>query len=76
MLATVEAIEEVFEVVQVTEDAATVTFQVYLDEGPYANTIEETVYNINRVLGPTVESKAKQLGLNDYHITFNISLGY
>lgn len=76
MLATVEAIEEVFVVEKVTVDDTTVTFQVYLDEGPIANTIEEIVYDINCVLGPNVESKANQLGLNDYHMTFNISLGY
>lgn len=76
VLATVEAIQEVFDVEKVTEDDTTVTFQVYLDEGPFAETIEETVSNINGVLGPNVESKAKQLGLNDYHMTFNISLGY
>lgn len=76
ILATTEAIKEVFDVDQVTEDDVTVTFQVYLDEGPFANTIEEIVYNVNRVLGPKVEAKAKQLGLNDFHMTFNISLVY
>lgn len=75
-LATIESIKEVFDVDQVTEDDVTVTFQVYLDEGPYANTIEEIVYNINQVLGPIVEAKAKQLGLNDFHMTFNISASY
>ncbi|WP_342533882.1 hypothetical protein MHB40_03125 [Lysinibacillus sp. FSL K6-0057] len=76
VLATTDAIKEVFDVIQVMEDDATITYTVYLDEGPFANSIEETVYNINRVLGPKVETKAKQLGLNDYHMMFNISLAY
>jgi len=76
MLATVEAIKDVFNVDQVTEYDTTITFKIYLGEGPYANTVEETVYNINRVLGPVVEANAKRLGLNDYHMTFNISLAY
>ena len=76
ILATTEAIQDVFDSDQVTEDDTTITFKVYLGEGPYANTVGETVYNINRVLGPVVEANAKKLGLNDYHMTFNISLAY
>ncbi|MFJ8263018.1 hypothetical protein ACIQ4I_13875 [Rummeliibacillus sp. NPDC094406] len=76
VLSTTEAIKEVFDVIQVTEGDTTITYTVYLDEGPYANTIEEIVYNINRVLGPRVETRAKQLIHNDYHMTFNISLAY
>lgn len=76
VLATIEAIEEVFDVEQVSEGDETVTFRVYLGEGPMADTVEEIVYGINQTLGPTVEKNVKQLGLHDYHMTFNISLGY
>ena len=77
MMATVvEAIEEVFYVDQVTEGDETVTFRVSFVEGPYAHTIEETAYNINQVLGPEVESNVKQLGIDDYRMTFIIGRGY
>lgn len=76
VLSTTEAIEKVFDVEQIDEGVETITYEVYLGEGPYANTIAETVYNINHVLGPVVERNMQQLGIGDYKLVFLISLAY
>lgn len=76
VLSTTEAIEKVFDVEQIDEGDATIIYEVYLGEGPYANTIAETVYNINHVLGPVVERNMQQLGIDDYKMVFLISLAY
>lgn len=73
---TKEAVQSVFDVIEVSENDTTVTYMVYLHEGPYANTIAEIVGNINNCLGLTAEAMTEKLGINDYHLTFNISLMY
>ena len=75
MLKTKE-IGKLFSVNKITESDKTITYSVDLGEGPYANTIEETVDNINEKLGPEVENIVNQLDLDDYHMQFNISLMY
>lgn len=76
VLATTAAIGEVLDVEGIGEDDLTITYDVYLGEGPYANTIAETVDNINHVLGPVVEDSMQQLGIVDYKMIFIISLAY
>ncbi|WP_312505947.1 hypothetical protein [Lysinibacillus sp.] len=76
VLATTAAIEKVLDVDGIVEDELTITYDVYLGEGPFANTISETVSNINHVLGPVVENSMQQIGVTDYKLIFIISLAY
>ncbi len=73
---TKEAVQSVFDVIDICEDETSITYMVYLHEGPYANTIAEILGNINTILGPLVEALTKQLEINDYQLTFDISLTY
>lgn len=74
--AIAKTIHEVFDVTKVTEKGEEVIYEVNIGEGSFAYTIEEIVYNINRILGPKVQAKAKQIGINDFYMTFKISLTY
>lgn len=76
VLSTTKAIEKVFDVKRIDEDEKAITYEVYLNQGPYANTIAETIYNINHELGPVVERNMKQLAIEDYQMIFMISLVY
>lgn len=76
VLSTTKAIKKVFDVKRIDEDKTAITYEVYLDQGPYANTIAETIYNINHELGPVVEHNMQQLAIEDYQLIFMISLAY
>ncbi|MCP1143665.1 hypothetical protein [Lysinibacillus endophyticus] len=69
-------IEKLFDVSKITEDDTKITYTVSFQEGPYANTIDETVDNINKNLGKEFEKIVNQLDLDDYLMTFKISLAY
>lgn len=69
----IEKVKEVFDVMEFTENDDTLTFSVYLWEGPYANTIEEAAMNINVYLAPVVKKLTEQLGITDYSMIFNIT---
>lgn len=67
-------LEGYFKVVESSNEL--VTFEVYLDEGPFANTIKDAIWSINGVLGPKIKKLMSELGIVDYQITFNIFAFY
>ena len=70
----IEKVKQVFtveEIVVLQNDEC--VFVVYLDEGPWAVTIASTLSQMNDILCTTAVKLAKQAGLKNYKLRFNIT---
>lgn len=69
----VEKVKQVFTVEKILELNNECIFEVYFGEGPWAITVESTLLEINENLGIKVKKLAKQAGLENYKVKFNIT---
>lgn len=69
-----EKVKLVFQVENFMEFNNEFIFEVYLHEGPYAATIDSTIYEINRNIGAIAELLIQNAGLKEYRLIFNATV--
>lgn len=72
----IEDVKQVFEVDNFMEFNNELIFEVYLHEGPFAETIASTITEINENIGVVAESLIEKLDLKDYRLQFNATITY
>lgn len=69
----IKVINKEFEVYSLKETSNEVIFEFSADEGPYASTINEIMFGVNKILCPYVINKLNDLNIKEYKIIFQIS---
>jgi len=65
-------LEKIGSIEEMNEDETHVTYSLQFHEGPNVHTMNEVVGCINEYLGPDIEKKLSNLGIKDYHCSFEI----